>query len=240
MAAHWMDRVGMFKHQKNKGISGLFRLSLLVLGFSLAMTSVKAEPVKTLSVLGLFADRAVLRIDGKQHMLKVGGKAIRGVRLLVATPDGAKVEVNGEIRELSLSKHIGTHFDPAKPRASVTLTRSRYGMYVVPGLINGKSARMMVDTGATYVSMNGHDAKDVGLDYLREGEPIRMSTASGIIMAYRMRLDSVRVGGIEQKHIDAVIHEGDFPETILLGMSFLGNLQIEHRQSGVMVLKQTR
>lgn len=230
----------MLKYQKHNGKTGLIGRAILVLGFVLAMTSVKAEPVKTLSVLGLFNDRAVLRIDGKQHMLKVGGKAIRGVRLLAASPEGAQVEVNGQVRALSLSKHIGSHFEAAKPHASVTLTRSRLGMFMVPGLINGKSVRMIVDTGATYVSMNGYAAKEVGLDYLNKGEPVRMSTASGISMGYRMTLDSVRVGGIELKKITAVVQDGDFPETILLGMSFLGKLEIEHRQSGVMVLKQTR
>ena len=191
-------------------------------------------------VLGLFKDRAVLRIDGEQHVLAVGETSPEGVTLVSADADVAHFRVGDEERTAPLGDHISLTFAPSHRHEQVTLTRSERGMYMAPGQINGRSVDMMVDTGATFVSMNRHLARHLGLAYRTTGKQVQLSTANGDITGYRLSLRSVRIGGIEIGDVEAVVSDGDFPEVTLLGMSFLGKLNIEHRRDGTLLLKQQR
>jgi aspartyl protease family protein len=64
-----------------------------------------------------------------------------------------------------------------------------------------------------------------------------VTTASGVERAWAVRLDTVRVGEIELRNIPAMVLDGAQPETILLGMSFLGKLQISN-EGQLMTLRQ--
>ena len=78
---------------------------------------------------------------------------------------------------------------------------------------------MLVDTGASMVALPASDALRLGINY-KIGQRITVNTANGVAAAYRIKLDSVKVGDIELRQIDAVIHETGLPYA-LLGMSFL-------------------
>ena len=54
-------------------------------------------------------------------------------------------------------------------------------------------------------------------------------TANGTVRAYLTRLDSVRLGAIEQNQVRATIAPGLGSEQVLLGMSFLKNLEMIQR-----------
>ena len=53
---------------------------------------------------------------------------------------------------------------------------------------------------------------------------------------YSLSIDSISVGGIELKDIQAGVIEGGFPEIPLLGMTFLSRLDMS-RSGKTMVLK---
>ena len=106
------------------------------------------------------------------------------------------------------------------------------------GNINGRSARFLVDTGATAVSMNTKQAKQLGIRYDKVGIPASVSTASGYEKAYRVRLKSVTVGNITETNVDAVVIDGDHPGPILLGMTFLGRLSVEHSGNAMTLLQK--
>jgi aspartyl protease family protein len=108
----------------------------------------------------------------------------------------------------------------------VQIRRDRSGMYSTVGSINGLPVNFLVDTGATQVAMNAAHARRLGIDHRVEGEPAMVTTASRVERAWAVRLDSVKVGEIELRNVAAMVLEGAQPETILLGMSFLGQLQI--------------
>ena len=101
-------------------------------------------------------------------------------------------------------------------------------MFMTYGNINGRSVRILVDTGASAVSMNSDQAGELGIDYERTGIPAGVSTASGYAHAYRVKLNSVSVGDISQNLVDAFVIEGSHPGPILLGMTFLERLDVEH------------
>ena len=64
----------------------------------------------------------------------------------------------------------------------------------------------------------------------------RVSTANGIANAYRLILPSVTVGTVTVHNVEALISMGDFPETILLGNSYLGRV-VMSVERGVLVLQ---
>ncbi len=68
--------------------------------------------------------------------------------------------------------------------------------------------------------------------------PGTVSTASGLSPAYHVKLDSVRIGDIELRNIQATVLEGAFPQEVLLGMSFLSQLELERKGNLVTLRKQ--
>ena len=111
-------------------------------------------------------------------------------------------------------------------------------MYMTIGNINGRSVRFLVDTGASAISMNTEQAKKLGIPYDKIGVPAGVSTASGFANAYRIRLKSVSVGKITQSNVEAFVIDGKHPGPVLLGMTFLGRLNVEH-SGNAMTLMQT-
>ena len=135
----------------------------------------------------------------------------------------------GEELDYTLDGQIhGSYTRPEQPRVRIWPTPSR--MYVVTGSINGFPVDFLVDTGATFVSLSGREARRLGIDYRVVGTPGRSSTASGIAKIYLVELDRVKVGEIELRNVQGAVHDGDFPPATLLGMSFLGRLKM--RQDG--------
>jgi aspartyl protease family protein len=104
-------------------------------------------------------------------------------------------------------------------------------MYSTVGSINGLPVTFLVDTGASSMALNASQARRLGIDYRVVGEPTFVGTASGVTKAYRVTLETVTVGQIKQSNITAVVIEGNHPAQVLLGMSFLGRLEILHEGS---------
>ena len=95
----------------------------------------------------------------------------------------------------------------------------------------------VVDTGATFIAMNRHQAKRLGLNYKLEGRESVSSTASGIEKVYIIPLKSVTVGDIQVRDVTAAVHDGGFPEITLLGNSFLNHVDI-NREGGLLELRK--
>jgi len=77
--------------------------------------------------------------------------------------------------------------------------------------------------------MNSREAVRLGLN-CRGGSRERAMTANGTIVVHAVKLDTIRVGGIEMHNVDAVVHDGDHPTLVLLGMSFLN--RVDMRRDG--------
>jgi aspartyl protease family protein len=89
--------------------------------------------------------------------------------------------------------------------------------------------RFLVDTGATMVSMGLQDARRAGVNYL-EGTRGQSQTANGLTPVYKVRLSNVKLGDITLNDVDGLVHENNSLPVVLLGMSFLG--QLEMRREG--------
>ena len=184
---------------------------------------------------GLFKDKALLTIDGNPHLLRVGASSPEGVTLLSSNSQQASVRVEGQTLTLRLSQRISTTFK--KPKfTEVKIPRDRNGHYFTAGSINGRPAKFMVDTGATVIAMNINDARRLGID-LRQAKAGRSSTAGGMVETFRVVLDKVSVGNVTLHSIPASVIDGDFPEQILLGNSFLSKVEMTE-QAGVLVFRK--
>ena len=95
--------------------------------------------------------------------------------------------------------------------------------------------QLVVDTGASVVSLSTAEADRVGLKY-RDGQMVQMSTANGVIPAWRIQLASVQVGDVLVYNVDSVVSSGSMP-FVLLGNSFLSHFQMT-RNNDQMVLEK--
>lgn len=210
------------------------KIRLLLLSFLLCLGSPGMAEELEIDVVGLFKNAAMLKIDGKEQLLKIGNRSLEGVMLVSADSKGAVIEVNGESMNLDLSSHISASFKRPLETA-VSILRNGSGQYVTRGTINGQSVRLLVDTGANIVALNSSIAASLGLD-VSQGKRVNVSTASGISESRLITLDVLQVGNIKVSNVQAAVIDGNYPEDILLGMTFLQNVDISE-SGGVMQLK---
>jgi len=192
----------------------------------------------TIVVNGLFKNKAVLLINGKQHILSVGKPGPNGVELVSIEGEKITLDINGSRQTYKLgdSTAITTNYKQSKEQ-EVLVSLNSLGQFLTVGSINKQPIQFLIDTGATTVALNSAHAKKLGLNYRDQGTPTMIATASGVSQAYRIMLDEVGVGEIRMHHIEAVVVEGNYPVHVLLGMSFLGNLDI-HREGQIMKIKK--
>lgn len=202
------------------------RVAKLMGGMLLALAGLNAA-ADNVMVLGLFKDKAVVSINGKQYTLAPGQASPEGITLISASSNGAVLEAAGKRTTYPLGSQVNTNFAAPK-HIAVQLYPNAQGMYLTVGSINGLPVNFLVDTGATLVSMNAVEAKRLGIDFRVIGQPGMTSTASGVAPAYQIKLNRVRVGDIELRDVDALVLNGNNPTEVLLGMSFLNRLEIQH------------
>lgn len=199
----------------------------IALALLLLLASLRAAAADV-SLLGTFDTKAaVLSIDaGAPKTVRVG-QSFGGVRLIAVERDRATIEVEGKRRVL-LRGQTWSSGATGSERQSATLAAGAGGHFSVEGAINGGAVRFVVDTGATVIALPASDASRLGLDY-RGGPVGTAQTAAGPTPAYRVRFDTVRVGGIELNNVEGVVIEKGL-NVALLGMSFLN--RVEMRREG--------
>jgi len=195
--------------------------------------SAVAADVALIGVIGRSA--AVLALDGGDPKTVKLGQTWRGITVLEVEHDRATVEIDGTKRVLERGQHVRNAANVASDRGKATLAADTRGHFYADGAVNGVPVRFVVDTGATYVALPLRDAQRMGIDYT-SGRRGNMQTANGPAPAYLVKLDTVRLGGIELHNVDGVIMESGL-EQALLGMSFLNRLQMQ-RDGAVMTLIQ--
>jgi aspartyl protease family protein len=211
-------------------------LTLLTACLSISFAS-SLYAIEKLEVQGLFSNKAVLMIDGKRHILAVGKTSPEGVKVISANSHGAVLEVDGKQKQYDLGNTVSTSFTKRTSQKQTIFVNSG-GMYMTFGSINGRSVRFLVDTGASAISMNTEQAKQLGIRYDKIGIPSSVSTASGFVSAYRVRLKSVSVGNITESNVEAFVIDGNHPGPILLGMTFLGRLSVEQSGSAMTLMQK--
>ena len=188
------------------------------------------------TLVGLIGAKAIVVIDGgAPRSLAPGQKTAEGVVMLGTEKDAASFEIEGKKRTL----HMGQAYSAAARagRQNVTLGADPRGHFVTMGSINGGSVRFLVDTGATLVALPAAEARRLGINYL-QGQRDQVQTANGAVVAYRVKLDTIRIGDIEVNNVDAVVTESDTMGVTLLGMSFLNRMEMKRDGQSMTLTKR--
>jgi aspartyl protease family protein len=215
-------------------------MRIFFISFFTICFSIDVNAVESIEVQGLFLNKAVISIDGKRHVLAVGKLSPEGVKLISVDSSGAVLAIDGQHKQYNLggSSSVSTTFNKREKQQEKIYVNSG-GMYMTYGNINGRSVQFLIDTGASAIAMNTDQARHLGVRYDKYGIPVGVSTASGYADAYKVRLKSVSVGDITQTNVEALVIDGKHPGPVLLGMTFLGRLDVEH-SGNAMTLTQKK
>ena len=206
-------------------IAGLFFLSF----------SLSAMAQSNVRVVGLFPNAAVLSIDGQRTLVKAGQTGPQGVKVISADSRSAVLSIDGVHSTHTLSRDYGSGGFATPEKRRLTISKGAAGHYWVTGSVNGNTVPFMVDTGASTIAMNAEQARRLGLDFKNTGTPVTVSTASGTEQAWRIYLNSVKLGAIEVLGVGAMVLDSQFPLDVLLGMSFLSRVSWREEQGALIV-----
>jgi aspartyl protease family protein len=189
---------------------------------------------------GIVGNKALLVIDGgKPRWLVVGESSPEGVKLVSVAGDTAVFELGGQRQALKMGQSdrlsAGSSTSGAGTQ-SVVLRSSRDGHFITAGQINGQTVQFIVDTGASFITLGMSDAKRLSINYLG-GQRVAMSTANGVVAAYHVKLDEVRVGTVTLNNVDGIVQPEASMPVVLLGMSFLNRMEMK-RDGETMTLKK--
>jgi len=204
------------------------------LSLLLACGSAAAADVALIGVIGRSA--AVLAVDGGDPKTVKLGQTWRGIMVLEVEHDRVTVEVEGKKRVLERGQHYRSAAGSASDRGKALLAADSSGHFFADAIVNGLPVRFIVDTGATFIALPQREAERLGINY-RAGRASHTRTANGVVEVYVVKLDSVRIGGIDLHNVDATVHAGPGLDQALLGMSFLNRVQMQ-RDGGTMTLIQ--
>ena len=189
--------------------------------------------------LALFHTEPLLRIAlGAMALVLVGGLIRRAVPLLGGVLRfvgniGLIYAMIAAILQVAQGNGFGLGLDvplgaTSEPGQSVSGGETRVpmapdGHFWVRAEVNGVSRRFLVDTGATLTTLSPGSADAASIRPKRWGEAVELNTANGRTTGTLATIDSLRVGNVVARHIDAVVAPG-LGETNVLGMNFLSRL----------------
>ncbi|KQT53853.1 MULTISPECIES: TIGR02281 family clan AA aspartic protease [unclassified Aureimonas] len=108
---------------------------------------------------------------------------------------------------------------------SARLTAEPDGHFRTSARFNGRAVPVLVDTGATYVSISEETARKLGLVLAPADFRYKAETANGQTEVALAKLDRVQIGTIEVRDVEVMVSRGKVLSTTLLGMSFLSKLK---------------
>ena len=118
---------------------------------------------------------------------------------------------------------------------SLRIAVSADGHYWVDGEINGKSARFLIDSGATVTALSEDTALAAGLNVDKSRMPAIMRTANGPVEAYHANVATLALGPIRAGDLPVVVSPAFGPVNVI-GMNFLSRLKSWRVEQGEMVL----
>lgn len=134
----------------------------------------------------------------------------------------------------------GFHNVPQEPMqlyAATELKSGQNGHFVVTAQINGRSVKVLVDTGASAVALSYENAQDLGLHPSSLTFDVPVSTANGVTQAARVLLSKIEIDGVRVSDVEGMVLPEGAMNGALLGMSFLGKLSSFKVEDGVLYLK---
>ncbi len=117
------------------------------------------------------------------------------------------------------------HNQLRRPERAVQIPRGQSGEFALQARINGVTAPMVIDTGATSVVLTYETAKAAGLPLELLEYDVDVETAGGHTRAARLTLDRLAIGKLVERSVPALVVPRGQMKTNLLGMSFLDRME---------------
>ncbi len=114
--------------------------------------------------------------------------------------------------------------------------RDERGHYTFKARLNGRSIPVLVDTGASSVAINEKTARRIGLRIARDDFRHIANTANGQVKMAVATIKDVRIGGVRVRDVQAAVLPDEALDGVLLGMSFLNQLDRFEFSDGELVL----
>ncbi|HRN65901.1 MAG TPA: TIGR02281 family clan AA aspartic protease [Alicycliphilus sp.] len=212
------------------------RYPLTCLSTALAFCLPAQVQAQDVALAGILGGKALLVVNGSAPRGVAPGESHMGVQVVSVGREDAVVDSAGGRRSLRLGE-APVRVGGSGTGQRVVLKADARGHFVSSGQINGRIMQYMVDTGASTVAIGRPDAQRMGLKFEEQGQSVRMNTANGVAQGWRLRLDSVRVGDVELRGVDAIVTPQPMPY-VLLGNSFLREFEMSRNGDEMMLLKR--
>jgi aspartyl protease family protein len=105
----------------------------------------------------------------------------------------------------------------------MVLKRAPNGHFYADVKINGKTLKMMVDTGASTIALSRDDAEDLGIPLSPSDFTGTAMTAAGKVGVKPITLERVAIGHMETDDVEAAVVEQGLDQS-LLGQSWLSRV----------------
>jgi aspartyl protease family protein len=125
--------------------------------------------------------------------------------------------------------------EPALYGSEVSLPRQPDGHFWADVEVNGRMIRFLVDTGASGVAINQHDAGTAGLTFSPSDFTVVGQGASGEVLGQPVMLDRIKLGARSVEQLPAIVLADS--EHSLLGQNFLRQFDSVTIKNDKMVLR---
>ncbi len=119
----------------------------------------------------------------------------------------------------------------------VRIAASKDFHFYVDADVNRRSAKFLVDTGASFVALRDSDAHAVGIYVSAADYTYPVRTANGETKAAMVTIDEIDIDGIRLDGVKAFVLKDDQLAVNLLGMSFLSRLESVEARGGELILR---
>jgi clan AA aspartic protease (TIGR02281 family) len=126
-------------------------------------------------------------------------------------------------------------------KASIPIEKHGQVVIIQATLNNKRSAKFVVDTGASYTLISNALARELAIDVGPSSKTLPFQTANGLINAPVTSLESITVGGMEIRDLPTAVHDAipDPQVAGLLGLNFLSNFRMDiDTQKGLLHLEK--
>jgi aspartyl protease family protein len=159
------------------------------------------------------------------------GLALLGVGMLnrgAALLPARVVQSGSEAQTAASAERAGA------PPNTIVYTANQRGHVILDAAVNGAPVRMLVDTGASLVTLTPEDARAAGIALAELVFNGRVNTANGVARMAPVTLREVRIDQLSIYDVPAAVLEN--LKVSLLGTSFLARLQSYEMRDGKLTI----
>jgi clan AA aspartic protease (TIGR02281 family) len=132
------------------------------------------------------------------------------------------------------SQPVAHPVEISSPVNTLVYPANEQGHVILDAAVNGASMRLLVDTGASLVTLTPADAHAAGIAHSELVFDHRVSTANGFARMAPVILREIRIGQLSLYDVPAAVLEN--LHISLLGMSFLSRLQSYEMRDGKLTI----